>query len=156
MVLSPFKACPFGVCLARSSPVRFQVPSLRGPIQRIDGFQVMRFLGSRVEKLIAPVTDGWQEPVMRLRSTQDHPAVTAFALMALKGAPSKTYDDPQGSVMAQGYAFLDRHIQPDGGIYHIGLVTYNTAICMMALSVSGQDHHEDAIRKARQLSLVAE
>ena len=151
MVLSPFKAWRVGACLAG---LLLYLPSAE--LARAQSSASIasgdETLGSRVEKLIASGNRwlaGAQQPG-GWWSTQDHPAVTAFALMALKGDPSKTYDDSQGPVMGQGYAFLDRHIQPDGGIYHIGLVTYNTAICMMALSVSGQEHHEDVIRKARQ------
>lgn len=87
--------------------------------------------------------DGWW-------STQDHPAVTAFALMALEGASHDAKDASLSEAMQRGYEFIEQHIHPDGGIHNIGLVTYNTAICMMALAVSGQDQYQASIVKARE------
>jgi squalene-hopene/tetraprenyl-beta-curcumene cyclase len=82
-------------------------------------------------------------------STADHPAITALALMAFKGDPKKRYDkEPEW--LAKSYQYLLGCAQPDGGIHRTNLVTYNTAISMMALLTANKPEYDPVIRKARQ------
>ncbi|HXG49329.1 MAG TPA: prenyltransferase/squalene oxidase repeat-containing protein [Methylomirabilota bacterium] len=82
-------------------------------------------------------------------STPDHPAVTALALMAWAGRP----EDSPGRAPAglrRGYDFLLQCVQPDGGIHRSNLVTYNTALSMMALLAAREPAYESTIRRARR------
>jgi squalene-hopene/tetraprenyl-beta-curcumene cyclase len=83
-------------------------------------------------------------------STPDHPAVTALALVALRGAdPTATVEN--SPVLRRGYQFIVESAQPDGGIYRKReLVTYNTAISMLALIAAGKAEYQPIILKARQ------
>ena len=66
-------------------------------------------------------------------STPDHPAVTSLALMAFKGAPGQAFSRGEPAWLKRGYEYLVSCVKPDGGIHRDQLVTYNTALGMMAL-----------------------
>ena len=87
--------------------------------------------------------DGWW-------STTDHPAVTGMALVALKGDPSGKYDSNDQPAVKQALKFIDSCYHEDGGIHNIGLVTYNTAICLMSLAAVNDPDLNDRIAKSRQ------
>ena len=78
-------------------------------------------------------------------STADHPAVTALALVALRGA------NVDSAVTRKGYEFVVNSAQPDGGIYRKPeMITYNTAISMMALLAANNAEYRPLILKARR------
>lgn len=81
-------------------------------------------------------------------STTDQPAVTALALVALN--PKK--GEKLAPTFSRGYAFLEKHIQPDGSICNPekGMVNYNTSIGLMAFAARGEDADVEKIRKARR------
>ncbi len=83
-------------------------------------------------------------------STPDHPALTGLALMALKGDPRQRFRDPEPAWMKKSYAYLLGCVQPDGGIHRTNLVTYNTAISMLALLAANNPEYDPVLRKARQ------
>ena len=87
--------------------------------------------------------DGWW-------STTDHPAVTGMALVALKGDPSGKYDSNDQKAVKQALKYIDSCYHEDGGIHNIGLVTYNTAICLMSLAAVNDPDLNDRILKSRQ------
>src|SRR4051812_27475766 len=62
-------------------------------------------------------------------STTDQPAVTALALVALN-PQAHLREAKFTNNFARGYAFLTKHIQPDGSIYNTekGLANYNTSL----------------------------
>jgi squalene-hopene/tetraprenyl-beta-curcumene cyclase len=83
-------------------------------------------------------------------STKDHPAVTGLALVALKGALG-TNATVDSSALKKGYDYLLSCVQPDGAIYaKPELVTYNTAICMLALLTANRPEYKPIILKGRQ------
>lgn len=85
-------------------------------------------------------------------STPDAPAVTALALTAFKGDPTGRYTNSASDASAflnRGYDFLLSCAQPDGGIHRSNLVTYNTAISMMALLAANRPDYEPTLRRAR-------
>ncbi len=68
---------------------------------------------------------GWGQPV-------SHPAITGLVLKALVRQPAYNVDTP---AVANGFRFMLKHVQPDGGIYHkeMGLANYTTSTAVMAL-----------------------
>jgi squalene-hopene/tetraprenyl-beta-curcumene cyclase len=83
-------------------------------------------------------------------STPDQPAVTALVLTALKGHPQGKYKDISHPALARGYSYLLSCVQPDGGIYKEGLVTYNTSIAILALLAANNPEYHPIILKARK------
>ena len=83
-------------------------------------------------------------------STADHPAVTSLALMTFEGEPTGRYRRQEPDWLRRGYGYVLSCIQPDGGIHRTNLVTYNTALSMMALLVANKHEYDPALRKARQ------
>ena len=82
-------------------------------------------------------------------STPDQPAVTALALQAFKGDPAKRYDRDGPAWLQRGYKFLLQNVRADGGIHASNLVTYNTAISMMALVAANKPEYDAPILRAR-------
>jgi squalene-hopene/tetraprenyl-beta-curcumene cyclase len=83
-------------------------------------------------------------------STPDHPAMTALALMAYQGEPSGRYRRQEPDWLRRGYGYVLGCVQPDGGIHRSNLITYNTALSMMALLVANKPEYEPALRNARK------
>jgi squalene-hopene/tetraprenyl-beta-curcumene cyclase len=83
-------------------------------------------------------------------STPDHPAITALALMAFKGEPGGRFQRSEPAWLRRGYAYVLSCVRPDGGIHRSNLVTYNTAISMMALLAADQPEHDAILRRARR------
>jgi squalene-hopene/tetraprenyl-beta-curcumene cyclase len=82
-------------------------------------------------------------------STADQPAVTALALIALRGAASAPAASNSPAV-SKGYDYVLSCVQPDGGIFHKPeLVTYNTALSMLALLAANRAEYRPIILKAR-------
>jgi squalene-hopene/tetraprenyl-beta-curcumene cyclase len=88
-------------------------------------------------------TNGWW-------SSPDHPAMSAFALIAFQGDSSGKYHQPSPAFMKQGYDYLLSCVKTDGGIHRTNLVTYNTAISMMGLLAAGNPDYDPIIVRARK------
>jgi squalene-hopene/tetraprenyl-beta-curcumene cyclase len=86
-------------------------------------------------------------------STADYPAVTALALTAWCGNPARANGAAQPEWVANGYAFLLKNAQPDGGIYAKGLLNYNTSLAMMALVSANRAEYEPVLRRARAFTV---
>jgi squalene-hopene/tetraprenyl-beta-curcumene cyclase len=87
-------------------------------------------------------------------SSAHYPATTALAMWAFAGS-----DHPnRATVCSNAAAFIEKHVQPDGGIYKPaiigwiggGLATYNTAICMTALHALDRTKYTRIILDARK------
>lgn len=92
-----------------------------------------------------PETGAWSNPRF--------PALTALPLWAF----AIENDPAHARLRDQAVAFLQRCVQPDGGIYQTvpgrkggGLGLYNTAICMTALHALGRADLRDIILDARR------
>ncbi|MDB6120948.1 MAG: cycloartenol synthase-like protein [Verrucomicrobiaceae bacterium] len=59
----------------------------------------------------------------------DHPALTALAVLAIKGDRNR----PKSVAVQNAYAFVRSQAKADGGLYGRGLVVYNTALCLSSL-----------------------
>jgi squalene-hopene/tetraprenyl-beta-curcumene cyclase len=53
-------------------------------------------------------------------------------------------DDP---VVARTLAYLEKRVQPDGGIYDKFLANYTTSVALMAFAEANKDHRYDAVMK---------
>ena len=82
-------------------------------------------------------------------STPEQPAVTALALTAFKGDPRQRFATNEPAWLQRGYAFLLANARADGGIHSSNLVTYNTAISMVALLAANRPASDAMIRRAR-------
>lgn len=96
-----------------------------------------------------------------LRSKQDHetggwsvnpkgpvfPAITGLVLSGLMGDPTVTEADP---AVGQAVKFMLNYQQDDGGVYDTLLPTYNTSICVVALSKVSTPQAKAAVAKARE------
>lgn len=91
-----------------------------------------------------------QDPETGSWSDAELPAISGLAIASIAGDPSLTAETGLPDSAKKGYEYLLNSIQPDGGIYVKGLSTYNTAIAMMALLLSGEESHLPIIAKARQ------
>lgn len=87
-------------------------------------------------------TNGWW-------STADHPAVTALALTAFQGDPSRRARTNAIVGIERGYRFLRDSAKPDGSLHRGTLINYNTAISVTALAVLGNPGDDNLLRDAR-------
>ncbi|MBI3415118.1 MAG: terpene cyclase/mutase family protein [Verrucomicrobia bacterium] len=84
-------------------------------------------------------------------STADHPAVTALALVAAQGDPTRAGRAADAAFVDRGYAFLKSCVHDDGSVYaKKELVNYNTSVALMAFSVAQRAEFKPVILKARQ------
>lgn len=83
-------------------------------------------------------------------SNNEHPALTAIALLAFHREPTGSYAENKPDFLRKGYDFLRRNAKPDGGIYAQGLSNYNTSLSLTALMTSGDPQDEPILAKARQ------
>lgn len=79
-------------------------------------------------------------------SSPEHPAVTALVLTALVGPSPGAASAPAD----KGYAYLLGCVQPDGGIYHDGLQSYNTSVALSALVLRNRPEDRSVILNARR------
>ena len=79
-------------------------------------------------------------------SWQHYPAITALVLSSfLRAHPSINAED---TLLSDGFEFLARCVQPDGGIYLEDMPTYNTSICLMAFKDARSPRFEQIIINA--------
>ena len=84
-------------------------------------------------------------------STADHAAVTALALVAAQGDPTRASQATAPEFVNRGYAFLLSCVRDDGSIYaKKELVNYNTSVSLMAFAVANRAEFKPIILKARQ------
>ncbi len=88
-------------------------------------------------------TGAWSDP--------SQPALTALPVMAILGDPNRELAKPLPESVEKGYAFILKNQKADGGIYGKGLATYNTALSITALTLSGKQEHLPVIARARRL-----
>ncbi len=82
-------------------------------------------------------------------STGDQPSLTALALLAVEGNPSRR-EGAAPSFVRRGYAYLERCVQPDGSIYDKKeYLTHNTALSLLAFAAARNEKYQPIIRKGR-------
>lgn len=80
----------------------------------------------------------------------EYPALTALALTAFQGDPSKYYKEKYARNIKLGYDYVVKSAKPDGGIYNKDLANYNTSISMMALLMANNPAYEPLLRNGRK------
>jgi squalene-hopene/tetraprenyl-beta-curcumene cyclase len=83
-------------------------------------------------------------------SETDHPALSALAVAAIMGNPSRQPQDPVPATAVRGYAFLAGKAKADGGIYGKGLAVYNTALSLTALLLNPGEEYATLKLEARR------
>ena len=83
-------------------------------------------------------------------SEEENPAITALALSALMGDPSRDKAAPLAPEVTAGYQFLREHRQQDGGIYVKGLANYNTSLSLMAFLALNEEKDQQLMLAARR------
>ena len=83
-------------------------------------------------------------------STPEHPALTALAVSAFMGNPSRHAAERAPEAVARGYQFILASVKPDGGIYDKEDENYNTSICLMALLQARKPEYDAVVLRARQ------
>ena len=118
--------------------------SLSSTIPRNDSLklEIQRAIDKGTEWLVKNQQEGghW--------STEDHPALTALALVALKGNPSEEARTRQAIEL--GYKFLVSRAKEDGIYGKRQLINYNTSVSLMALAAANNPKYDELIRKTRQ------
>ncbi|MCC6320718.1 MAG: hypothetical protein IT438_04695 [Phycisphaerales bacterium] len=90
-------------------------------------------------------TGGWSVPAEG--STQPHlPAISGLVLHGMLMGPKAQREDP---AVALGIKYILNFQQPDGGIYDKMLPSYNTSICLSALSKADTPQAHAAIPAAQ-------
>ncbi|HSH94291.1 MAG TPA: cycloartenol synthase [Roseimicrobium sp.] len=83
-------------------------------------------------------------------SDSNHPAVTAMALLALRGQPQTKADAKLSPELDRGYRFLTGTAKPDGGLYVRDLPNYNTSLSLLALLAANRPDYDPLLRSARK------
>jgi squalene-hopene/tetraprenyl-beta-curcumene cyclase len=83
-------------------------------------------------------------------SEAEQPALTALALSAILGDPSRDRDKELRADVNRSLDWLVSNAKRDGGIYGKGLANYNTAVSMMALLLADRPQDQALILKARR------
>ena len=78
------------------------------------------------------------------------PAVTALVLYSFMLEPEYNPDEKTAEVLSKGYAFLEKYVKPDGGIYDKEYRNYSTAVGLMAFTAAKKPQYQSIIEKARQ------
>lgn len=92
-----------------------------------------------------------QNPETGAWSDATHPALTALPVMAILGDPNRDPRAPLPESLEKAYTYIVDKQKGDGGIYGKGLATYNTALSVTALTLSGKKEHLPVIARARRL-----
>lgn len=138
-----FSTAVLALCtlLPQTAPAQGDI-SLKNEVQAAINKGV-RYLVSRQNKETGSIGD------------PDHPAMTALAIMAMRGNP-ETDRDTLTPEAKKAYTWLLANQQEDGGIYTKSLPNYNTSLALTALTmVDGEPWREAAI-KARRLVIAGQ
>lgn len=92
-----------------------------------------------------------QDPGSGAWSQADFPALTALPVAAIMRNPARKAAEIPASA-SRGYEFILSNRKPDGGIYGKGMGTYNTALCLDALTLHPEARTKlsDALRECRR------
>ncbi len=138
-----FSTAVLALCtlLPQASPAQGDI-SLKNEVQAAINKGV-RYLVSRQNKETGSIGD------------PDYPAMTALAVMAMRGNP-ETDQDTLTPEAKKAYTWLLANQKEDGGIYVKSLPNYNTSLALTALTmVNGEPWREAAI-KARRLIIAGQ
>lgn len=78
------------------------------------------------------------------------PAMTALVLYSFMLDPQYIPDAKTAEAIKKGYAFLEKFVKPNGGIYDEKYRNYSTAVGLLAFTASGKPEHRSIIDKAKK------
>jgi hypothetical protein len=78
------------------------------------------------------------------------PAITSLVLTSFMLEPQYHPDDRIAEVLRKGYAFLEKFVKPNGGIYHEHYRNYSTAVGLMAFAAADKSEYRSIIDNARK------
>jgi len=78
------------------------------------------------------------------------PAITALVLYSFLLEPEYNPDTKTAEVIRKGYAFLEKYVKPDGGIYNEQYRNYSTAVGLIAFAAAGEPAYQPIIDNARK------
>ena len=78
------------------------------------------------------------------------PAITALVLYSFMLDPEYNPDAKTAEVIKKGYAFLEKFVKPNGGIYHEQYHNYSTAVGLMAFTAAGKAEYQSIIDNAHK------
>ncbi|MCF7955453.1 MAG: terpene cyclase/mutase family protein [Phycisphaerae bacterium] len=84
-------------------------------------------------------------------SWMDDPAVTALVLYSYVLAPEYNPDAKTAEIIKKGYAFLEKNVKPNGGIYlhEVKYRNYSTAVCLLAFTEANKPEYKEIIKNAK-------
>ncbi len=82
-------------------------------------------------------------------SWDNHPGITALAASAFLRSPVDYASDEWNALVDKALDYICGLSKPDGGIYSNDLPSLNTAVCVIALSLSKNSKFEAIIKKAQ-------
>lgn len=136
--------CIAGLSVGLTSPLSMACgePSTRLAVKKQDQAEgtiarAIAFLRAKQDK----GSGGWSIPAQG----PAYPAITALIVRGMMMQPGITQDDPS---VGMGVKFVLNQQQPDGGIYDKVLPSYNTSICVVALSRVDTPQAKDAVKRA--------
>ena len=136
-------ASALALCLLcpRTAPAQGDV-SLKNEVQAAIN-KGLRYLSSRQNAATGSIGD------------PDYPAMTALAVMAMRGNPGEDPDivTPEAK---KAYGYLLASQKEDGGIYIKSLPNYNTSLALTALTMMEGEPYREAAIKARRLVIAGQ
>jgi len=82
-------------------------------------------------------------------SWKDNPPITALVLYSFLLPPLYNPDMNSEKALIKGFEYLERFVQPDGGIYQEEYRNYVTAVCLLAFTESRQEKYKSIIENAK-------
>ncbi len=85
-------------------------------------------------------------------SWKNDPAITALVLYSFMLEPQYNPDAKTAEVIKKGYAFLEKNVRPNGGVYlhEVKYRNYSTAVCLLAFTASGNPEYKSIIDNAKK------
>ncbi len=138
-----FSTAVLALCtlLPQAAPAQGDI-SLKNEVQAAINKGV-RYLVSRQNKETGSIGD------------PDYPAMTALAVMAMRGNP-ETDQDTLTPEAKKAYTWLLENQKEDGGIYAKSLPNYNTALALTSLTMAPGELYREATIKARRLIIAGQ
>jgi squalene-hopene/tetraprenyl-beta-curcumene cyclase len=83
-------------------------------------------------------------------SWKEHPAITSLVVYSLLLSPDSLSNKKATTAIQKGLAFIESFVQKDGGIYQKEYRNYVTAVCLMALTETGDKKYRTIIANAKK------
>jgi len=82
-------------------------------------------------------------------SWKDDPAITALVLYSFLLRPGYNPDVKSDEALKKGFEYLEKFVQPDGGIYRKEYKSYSTSVCLLAFTESRLEKYSGIIKNAK-------